>query len=52
MTLDHVGLLVREERKVTWEREVSRVIWDLQVHKEKLVKEETWDRKVNQVRKA
>ena len=49
MTLDHRGLLVREETKVTWEREASRVIWDLQVHKEKLVKEETWDRKVNQV---
>ena len=52
MTLDHVDLLVREERKVTWEREASRVIWDLQVHKEKLVKEETWDKKVNQVTKA
>ena len=28
-----------------------KVIWDLQVHKEKLVREETWDRKVNQVKK-
>ena len=46
VTLDHVDLLVR---KVTWEREASRVIWDLQVHKEI---EETWDRKVNQVTEA
>ena len=49
---DHVGLLVREGTKVTWEREASKVIWDLQVHKEKLVKEEAWDRKVNRVRKG
>ena len=46
VTLDHMGLLVK---KVTWEREASRVIWDLQVQKEKLVKEEMWDKKVNQV---
>ena len=49
VTLDHVGLLVR---KVTWEREASRVIWDLQVYKEKLVKEETWDKKVNKATKV
>ena len=36
-----LGLVVRKERKVTWEREVSRVIEDLQVHKEKLVREES-----------
>ena len=41
VTLDHVGLLVREGSKVTWEREASRVIWDLKVHKEKLLKEGT-----------
>ena len=52
VTLDHVDLLVREERKVTWEREASRVTWDLQVHKEKLVKEETRDKKVNLVIKV
>ena len=46
VTWDHMDLLVRRER------EASRVIWDLQVHKEKLVKEETWDRKVNLVRKV
>ena len=46
---DHRDLLVREETKVT---EASRVIWDLQVLKEKLVKEETWDKKVNQVTEA
>ena len=49
---DHVGLLVIKETKVTWEREALRVIWDLQVHEEKLVKEETWGRKVNQVTKV
>ena len=52
VALDYVGLLVREVRKVTWEREASRVIWDLQVQKEKLVKEETWGREVNQVTKG
>ena len=31
---------VSKDSKETWEREASRVIWDLQVHKEKLVKEE------------
>ena len=51
MTLDLRDLLVREERKVTWEREASRVIWDLQVHKEKLVKEETGDKKVTKVQR-
>ena len=41
--------MVREGTKVTWGREASRVIWVLQVHKEKLVKEEEiWDKKVNQ----
>ena len=34
MILDQRGLVVREGTKVTWEREVSRVIWDLQVQKE------------------
>ena len=52
VTLDYRDLLVREGTKVTWEGEASRVIWDLQVHKEKLVKEEKWDKKVNQVTKA
>ena len=50
--VDHRGMEVREGTKVTWEREASRVIWDLQVHKEKLVKEETWGKKVNQVTKV
>ena len=27
------------------------MIWDLQVHEEKLVKKETWDKKVNQEQK-
>ena len=36
---------------MTWEREASRVIWDLQVHKEKLVRAETWDKKVKQAQK-
>ena len=40
--------MVTEGTKVTWEREASRVTWDLLVPKEKLVKEETWDKKVNQ----
>ena len=40
------------ELKVTWEREASRGIWDLQVHEEKLVKEESWAKKVKQVQKA
>ena len=40
------------ELKVTWEREASRVIWDLQVHKEKLVREESWAKKVKQAQKA
>ena len=52
VTLDHMDLLVRKGTKVTWEREASRVIWSLQVHKEKLVKEETRDRKVNLVTKV
>ena len=47
--LDHVDLVVREGTKVTWEREVSRVTWGLQVLKEKLV---AWDRKVNLVTKV
>ena len=34
------------------EREVSRVIWALQVHQEKLVREETWAKKVKQVQKV
>ena len=45
VTLVHRGLVVRRERKVVWEIEVSRVTWDLQVHKEY---EETWARRVNQ----
>ena len=49
VTLDHVDLVVKMERKG---KEAPRVIWDLQVHKEKLVEEETWDRKVNQVTKV
>ena len=52
MTVDLQDHVVRKEKKVTWERGASRVIWDLQVHKEKLVKEETWDKKVNQVTKV
>ena len=43
---------VREERKVTQEREESRVIWDLQDRKEKLEKEETLAKKAKQVTKA
>ena len=46
MTLDLQDHVVRKETKVTREREALRVIWDLQVHKEKL---EVWDIKVNQV---
>ena len=42
VTLDHRVLLEKKERKVTWEREASRVIWDFQ---EKL---ETQVKKVNQ----
>ena len=52
MTLDFQDHVVTEETKVTWEREVSRVIWGLQVQKETLVKEEAQDKKVNQVTKV
>ena len=52
VTLEFQDHVVREGTKVTWEREALRVIWDLQVQKEILVKEEKWDRKVNLVRKA
>ena len=40
------------ELKAIWEREASRVIWDLQVNEEKLVKKETLAQKENQAQKA
>ena len=48
VTLDFQDHMVTEETKVTWEREASRVTWDLQAHKEKLGEGETWDKKENQ----
>ena len=52
VTLDFQDLVVAKEIKVTWEREASREMWDLQVHKERLGEGETWDRMVNQVTKV
>ena len=46
VTLDFPDHVVTEETKVTWEREVSRVTWDLQVQ------EEEQEKKVNQVTRA
>jgi len=48
---DHRGLLVRKEQKERLEREASKVIQDLQAHKEELVKKVTWAKEVNQVAK-
>ena len=42
------GVQVRRGRR---EREASRVIWDLQVHQEKLLKEEAWDKRVTKARR-
>ena len=50
--VDYRDTEVRKGEKVTLEREALRVIWDLQVHKEELVKEEIWDKGGNQVTKA